>query len=357
MRVLVTGGAGFIGSNFLQMFVGRKPEHTFVCFDKLTYAGNLLSLEEISSAPNFAFEKGDVADPADVDRVFEQHRPDAVVHFAAESHVDRSIHDPGAFVRTNVNGTLTLLLACKKLWEGGGGSERSGQAHRFHHVSTDEVYGSLTEHDPAFTEETRYDPSSPYAASKAGSDHLVRAFHRTYGIPVTLTNCSNNYGARQGPEKLVPLTLLNALEGRELPVYGTGTNRRDWLYVDDHCEAIWTVLERGVVGQTYNIGGGDEQCNIDVVKTICRLVAEETGKSEDSVLGLIRFVKDRPGHDWRYAIDATKVHGALGWEPKVRIAEGLRETLRWYVKNPRWVESMKSGEHRQWVEKNYGSRK
>ncbi len=360
MKILVTGGAGFIGSNFLQMFVRRKPEHTFVCFDKLTYAGNLLSLDEISSAPNFAFEKGDVADPADVDRVFEQHRPDQVVHFAAESHVDRSIHDPGAFVRTNVNGTLTLLLASKKLWlseQSGQSGQGGGAPHRFHHVSTDEVYGSLTEHDPAFTEETRYDPSSPYAASKAGSDHLVRAFHRTYGVPVTITNCSNNYGARQAPEKLIPLTLLNALEGRELPVYGTGTNRRDWLYVDDHCEAIWTVLERGAIGQTYNIGGGDEQCNIDVVKTICRLVAEETGRSEESVLGLIRFVKDRPGHDWRYAIDARKVHGALGWEPKVRIAQGLRETLRWYVKNPKWVESMKSGEHRNWVEKNYGSRK
>jgi dTDP-glucose 4,6-dehydratase len=358
VKILVTGGAGFIGSNFLQMFVRRKPEHTFVCFDKLTYAGNLLSLDEISSAPNFAFEKGDVADAADVDRVFEQHKPDQVIHFAAESHVDRSIHDPGAFVRTNVNGTLTLLLASKKLWESGQSGQGGGGApHRFHHVSTDEVYGSLTEHDPAFTEETRYDPSSPYAASKAGSDHLVRAFHRTYGVPVTITNCSNNYGARQAPEKLIPLTLLNALEGRDLPVYGTGTNRRDWLYVDDHCEAIWTVLERGAVGQTYNIGGGDEQCNIDVVKTICQLVAEETGRSEESVLGLIKFVKDRPGHDWRYAIDARKVHGALGWEPKVRIAQGLRETLRWYVKNPKWVESMKSGDHREWVEKNYGSRK
>jgi dTDP-glucose 4,6-dehydratase len=350
MKILVTGGAGFIGSNFLQMFVRRYPAHSFVAFDKLTYAGNLLSLEEISSASNFAFVRGDVADAGDVDRVFEEHRPDVVVHFAAESHVDRSIHDPGEFVRTNVTGTLTLLVACKKAWE------KNGGAHRFHHVSTDEVYGSLTESDPAFTEETRYDPSSPYAASKAGSDHLVRAFHRTYGVPVTITNCSNNYGARQAPEKLIPLTLLNALESHELPVYGTGTNRRDWLYVDDHCEAIWTVLERGTVGHTYNVGGGDEECNIDVVRTICRLVAQETGRSEESVLGLIRFVKDRPGHDWRYAIDAAKVHDSLGWKPKVRLAEGLRETLRWYVKNPRWVESMKSGEHRQWVEKNYGKR-
>ena len=350
MRILVTGGAGFIGSNFLQMCVRRHPDSSFVAFDKLTYAGNLLSLEEIQDAPNFSFEKGDVADPADVERVFEKHRPDVVVHFAAESHVDRSIHDPGEFVRTNVTGTLTLLLAAKKAWAASAG------AHRFHHVSTDEVYGSLTEKDPAFTEDTRYDPSSPYAASKAGSDHLVRAFHRTYGVPVTITNCSNNYGARQAPEKLVPLTLLNALDEKELPVYGTGTNRRDWLYVDDHCEAIWTVLERGAVGQTYNVGGGDEQSNIDVVMTICRLVAEETGRPEEAVQGLVRFVKDRPGHDWRYAIDAKKVHDALGWKPKVRLAEGLRETLRWYVKNPRWVESMKSGEHRQWVEKNYAQR-
>jgi dTDP-glucose 4,6-dehydratase len=349
VRLLVTGGAGFIGSNFLQMFVRKHPSHSFVCFDKLTYAGNLLSLDEIKDAPNFTFVRGDVADPGDVDRAFEEHRPDAVVHFAAESHVDRSIHDPGEFVRTNVTGTLTLLVACKKAWG------KSG-SHRFHHVSTDEVYGSLREDDPAFTEDTRYDPSSPYAASKAGSDHLVRAFHRTYGLPVTITNCSNNYGARQAPEKLIPLTLLNALEGRELPVYGTGKNRRDWLYVDDHCEAIWTVLERGAVGQTYNIGGGDEQCNIDVVQTICRLVAEETGRAAADVAALIRFVEDRPGHDWRYAIDASKVHDALSWAPRVPFAEGLRTTLRWYMQNPRWVESMKSGEHRQWVEKNYDQR-
>jgi dTDP-glucose 4,6-dehydratase len=349
MNILVTGGAGFIGSNFLQMQVVRQPSHKFICFDKLTYAGNLLSLEEIKDAPNFVFERGDVASADDVARVFEAHRPDVVVHFAAESHVDRSIHDPGEFVRTNVTGTSTLLSACKKAWA-------KGTTQRFHHVSTDEVYGSLHEEDPAFTEETRYDPSSPYAASKAGSDHLVRAFHRTYGLPVTITNCSNNYGARQGPEKLIPLTLLNALGGRELPVYGSGKNRRDWLFVDDHCEAIWTVLERGSVGRTYNVGGGDEQCNIDVVRTICRLVAEETGRPAESVLGLIRFVEDRPGHDWRYAIDARKVHAELGWQPKVRLTEGLKVTLRWYLHNPKWVESMSSTEHRQWVEKNYDRR-
>jgi len=350
MKILVTGGAGFIGSNFLLTFVPRYPEHSFVCFDKLTYAGNLLSIAEIDGARNFAFERGDIADADAVQALFERHRPDVVVHFAAESHVDRSIHDPAEFVRTNVMGTLQLLNACKAAWKGQG-------SHRFHHVSTDEVYGSLhSEDEHPFTEDSHYDPSSPYAASKAGSDHLVRAFHRTFGLPVTITNCSNNYGPRQAPEKLIPLTMLNALDGKELPVYGTGSNRRDWLYVGDHCEAIWTVLERGVVGHTYNVGGGDERSNIDLVRAICHLVAEETGRAAQSVLGLIRFVADRPGHDWRYAIDAAKIHGGLAWAPGTRLTEGLRATLRWYVQNPAWVESMRSGEHRLWVEKNYDHR-
>ncbi len=306
MKVLVTGGAGFIGSNFLQTFVRRHPEHSFVCFDKLTYAGNLLSLSGIDSAKNFRVREG-----AAISRT---RRPsstssdgtlqaDVVVHFAAESHVDRSIHDPAEFVRTNVMGTLHLLNACKGAWKG-------SSPHRFHHVSTDEVYGSLhSETEGAFTENSHYDPSSPYAASKASSDHLVRAFHRTFGLPITITNCSNNYGPRQAPEKLIPLTMLNALEGRELPVYGTGTNRRDWLYVEDHCEAIWTVLEHGVVGQTYNVGGGDERSNIELVRAMCQLVAEETGRPPDRVLGLIRFVEDRPGHDWRYAIERREDRG------------------------------------------------
>jgi dTDP-glucose 4,6-dehydratase len=351
MRILVTGGAGFIGSNFLLTFVPRHREHSFVCLDKLTYAGNLLSLSSLEGAPNFAFERGDIADPDTVRRVFEQHEPEVVVHFAAESHVDRSIHDPAEFVRTNVMGTLHLLNACRAAWKDQGGT------HRFHHVSTDEVYGALhSEGEPPFTEDSHYDPSSPYAASKAGSDHLVRAFHRTFGLPITITNCSNNYGPRQAPEKLIPLTLLNALDGRELPVYGTGSNRRDWLYVEDHCEAIWTVLERGVVGQTYNVGGGDECSNIEIVRTICELVAEETGRASEAVLALIRFVEDRPGHDWRYAIDATKIEGTLGWTPAVRLAAGLKTTLRWYMQNPAWVESMRSGEHRLWVEKNYDHR-
>jgi dTDP-glucose 4,6-dehydratase len=348
MRILVTGGAGFIGSNFLNMFVPRHPEHSFVCFDKLTYAGNPLSLSDVEGAKNFRLEVADIAEADVVSRVFADFRPDVVVHFAAESHVDRSIHDPGEFVRTNVVGTLQLLNASRALWKG-------GVTGRFHHVSTDEVYGSLRD-DGTFTEDSRYDPSSPYAASKASSDHLVRAFHRTYGLPVTITNCSNNYGPRQAPEKLIPLTILNALEGRDLPVYGTGKNCRDWLYVDDHCEAIWTVLERGQIGQTYNVGGNEERTNIDVVTTLCGLVAEQTGRPAADVLRLIRFVEDRPGHDWRYAIDASKLKRELGWEPTLRFSEGLARTLAWYVANPAWVKAVQAGEHQKWIEKNYDGR-
>jgi dTDP-glucose 4,6-dehydratase len=354
MKFLVTGGAGFIGSNFLNLLVPRHPDHTFVVLDKLTYAGNPLSLEEIRNAKNFAFEEGDIADPEAVARVFDRHQPEVVVHFAAESHVDRSIVDPTEFVRTNVVGTIRLLEACKARWKGGAPGQG---AHRFHHISTDEVYGSLGDADPAFTEQTRYDPSSPYAASKASSDHLVRAFHRTYRLPVTITNCSNNYGPRQAPEKLLPLTMLNALDGRELPVYGTGGNTRDWLFVDDHCDAIWAVLERGAPGQTYNVGGNDERRNIDLVRMVCELVAEETGRSRESVLGLIRFVADRPGHDWRYAVEASKITRDLGWKPSVRLADGLRRTLRWYMSHGAWVESMRGGAHREWIEKNYGDRR
>jgi dTDP-glucose 4,6-dehydratase len=348
MNILVTGGAGFIGSNFLNTFVPRHPQHSFLCLDKLTYAGNPLSLVEIENAQNFSLEVGDIADAVHVTRVFNDYRPDVVVHFAAETHVDRSILDPGEFVRTNVVGTLQLLNACKASW-------KTGSSQRFHHVSTDEVYGSLTD-DGAFTEDNRYDPSSPYAASKAASDHLVRAFHRTYGLPVTITNCSNNYGPRQAPEKLIPLTLLNAVEGRELPVYGTGGNRRDWLYVEDHCEAVWAVIERGKVGQTYNVGGGEERANIDVVRTICEVVAERTGRPAADVLGLIRFVEDRPGHDWRYAVDASKLQRELGWQPKMRLATGLARTISWYLDNPAWVKAVRAGEHQKWIETNYDRR-
>ncbi|MGH7271837.1 MAG: dTDP-glucose 4,6-dehydratase [Polyangiaceae bacterium] len=351
MKVLVTGGAGFIGSAFLNMLVPRHPEHSFLCVDKLTYAGNPMSLDGLKTRGNFSLEIADIADGPSVDRIFDAHRPEVVVHFAAETHVDRSIHDPGEFVRTNVVGTLALLNASRALHKAG----RSPEFRRFHHVSTDEVYGSLAD-EGAFTEDTRYDPSSPYAASKASSDHLVRAFHRTYGLPTTITNCSNNYGPRQAPEKLIPLTLLNALAGRELPVYGQGRNKRDWLYVEDHCDAVWTVIERGAVGETYNVGGGEERSNIDVVRAICELVAEESGAPRERLLALIRFVEDRPGHDWRYAIDASKIHRELGWAPRMRLATGLRSTLRWYMAHPEWVAAVQSGAHQAWLTTNYEHR-
>ena len=289
MRILVTGGAGFIGANFLNLMVPRFPEHRFVNADKLTYAANLDSLAEVALLPNYALERCDIADRAAVEAVFERHDPEVVVHFAAESHVDRSIAAPDAFIQTNIVGTFNLVDVCRRRW---GKSE----GRLFHHVSTDEVFGSLGE-DGHFTEDSRYDPSSPYSASKAASDHLVRAYHRTFGLPVKLTNCSNNYGPRQFPEKLVPLMILNALGRKPLPVYGKGLNVRDWLYVDDHCEAIWRVIERGRMGETYNIGGRCERRNIDVVTSICDLVAEATGASAAELRALMTFVTDRPGHD------------------------------------------------------------
>jgi dTDP-glucose 4,6-dehydratase len=348
MRFLVTGGAGFIGANFLDLVVPRHPEHRFVNLDKLTYAANLGSLEHIANAPNYTFVRADIADMAAVRAAFEEHRPDVVVHFAAESHVDRSIEGPRAFVEANIVGTFNLLEAARATWKPGEGM--------FHHVSTDEVYGSLGA-TGMFVESTRYDPSSPYSASKAASDHLVRAYHRTFGLPIKLTNCSNNYGPRQFPEKLVPLMTLNAVEGKPLPVYGKGENVRDWLFVTDHCEAIWTVIAKGEVGETYNIGGSNEIRNIDVVHTICRLVAEETGKPEQALLELITYVKDRPGHDLRYAIDAGKIRDRLGWEPSETFATGIRKTVRWYLDNPAWIDSVRTGEYRKWIETNYGERR
>src|SRR5580658_7362565 len=347
MHVLVTGGAGFIGSNFLNLSVPRFPDRRFINVDHLGYAANLANVADTARRPNYAFARVDITDADAVDRLFQEHTPDLVVHFAAESYVDRSIVGPRAFVRTNIERTFNLLEACRKCWPRGRGV--------VHHVSTDEVYGSLGS-TGAFTEESPYDPSSPYSASKAASDHFVRAYARTFGVAIKITNCSNNYGPYQFPEKLIPLIILNAIDRQPLPVYGQGLNRRDWLYVEDHCEAIWAVIERGVVGQTYNVGGGDERSNIELVRTMCQLVAEETGRPAESVLGLIRFVEDRPGHDWRYAIDSAKIHGKLGWTPSVRLGAGLRATLRWYMQNPAWVESMRSGEHRLWVEKNYDHR-
>lgn len=347
MNILVTGGAGFIGSNFLNLMVPRHPEHHFVNVDNLTYAANLANLTAVQDRPNYSLERVDITDRAAVRDLFERRHPNVLVHFAAESHVDRSIHAPDTFIATNITGTFHLLDEFRAL--------PKDQAKLFHHVSTDEVYGSLGP-TGLFTEQTPYDPSSPYSASKAASDHLVRAYHRTYGVPTKLTNCSNNYGPYQFPEKLIPLMILNAIEGKPLPVYGRGENVRDWLYVDDHCEAIWTVIEKGKLGETYNIGGLNEKKNLDVVHAICKLVAEEKGVALDPLLALIRFVEDRPGHDLRYAIDPAKITRELGWSPRENFETGLRKTVRWYLDHEGWVNQVRSGEYRDWIAKNYDKR-
>jgi dTDP-glucose 4,6-dehydratase len=347
MLIFVTGGAGFIGSEFLRLLVPRYPEHQFVNVDKLTYAANLLSLESIASLPNYRLEQVDIADAEQVAGLFSRHQPDLVVHFAAESHVDRSILGPGEFVRTNIDGTFQLLEACRQHWKTKPGL--------FHHVSTDEVYGSLGA-EGLFTEDTRYDPSSPYSASKASSDHLVRAYARTYGMRTRITNCSNNYGPYQFPEKLIPLMIMNCLERKPLPVYGKGDNIRDWLFVTDHCEAIWRVIESGKDGETYNVGGHNEVKNIDVVHRLCKAVAQETGAPESEILGLITYVQDRPGHDLRYAIDATKIKRELGWTPRETFETGLIKTVRWYIQSSEWVKRVRSGEYRKWLEQNYAGR-
>ncbi|MCA9528621.1 MAG: dTDP-glucose 4,6-dehydratase [Myxococcales bacterium] len=347
MNILVTGGAGFIGANFLNLLVPRHPEHRFINVDALTYAANPASLDPIADRPNYAFARVDITDADAVQALFAEHEPDCVVHFAAESHVDRSILGPRQFVRTNIEGTFNLLEAARTRWAPGDGL--------FHHVSTDEVYGSLGP-TGLFTEDTRYDPSSPYSASKAASDHLVRAYHRTFRLPVKITNCSNNYGPLQFPEKLIPLMILNCLERKPLPIYGEGTNVRDWLYVTDHCEAIWAVVERGAVGRTYNIGGHNEVRNIDVVDRLCETVAELTGQDVDGLLALKTYVKDRPGHDHRYAIDASRIGEELGWTPKETFETGLRKTVQWYLDHSEWVDKVRSGEYRNWLDANYGDR-
>jgi dTDP-glucose 4,6-dehydratase len=346
--MLITGGAGFIGANFLQLFVPRYPEHTFINLDKLTYAANLSSLKEIASLVNYVFVRADIVDTHAVLDVFQRYEPDAVVHFAAESHVDRSILGPAAFVQTNIVGTFNLLEACRTTWN-------PVTRGLFHHISTDEVFGSLGEAG-CFTEETRYDPSSPYSASKAASDNLVRAYHRTFGVPIKMTNCSNNYGPRQFPEKLIPLMLLNALNGKPLPVYGDGHHVRDWLYVNDHCEAIWTVMEKGRVGETYNVGGNCQKTNLEVVRTLCQVAAAETGRSVEEFEKLIIFVPDRPGHDFRYAIDTTRIRSDLGWTPQETFDSGLQKTVRWYLEHPAWVEEVRSGDYRRWLSTNYETR-
>ncbi|WP_089611979.1 dTDP-glucose 4,6-dehydratase [Dehalobacterium formicoaceticum] len=349
MRILVTGGAGFIGSNFLNLFVARYPEHHFINLDKLTYAANLLNLTEIENLPNYTFVQGDLTDRPLLDQVFDRFQPDRMVHFAAESHVDRSISEPGAFIYTNILGTFHLLEICKKNWQESNGKFREGTL--LHHVSTDEVYGSLGA-EGLFTEDSRYDPSSPYSASKASGDHLVRSYFRTYGLPVLITNCSNNYGPYQFPEKLIPLMILHALEGKPLPVYGKGENVRDWLYVEDHCEAIWTVMEKGILGETYNIGGNYERKNIELVHTICDLLGAELNRDPQEFKDLIVFTRDRPGHDLRYAIDSSKMM-KLGWQPRETFTTGLQKTVQWYLNHRPWVESVQSGAYQNWMKQQY----
>lgn len=349
--ILVTGGAGFIGANFVLDWLARSDEPV-LNLDALTYAGNLANLAALDGDARHRFVHGDVCDRALLDRLLAQHRPRAIVHFAAESHVDRSLHGPGAFIRTNVEGTYTLLEAARGYWSALPDAERA--AFRFLHVSTDEVYGSLAADAAPFTEQHPYAPNSPYSASKAASDHLVRAWHHSYGLPVLTTHCSNNYGPYHFPEKLIPLTIVNALAAQPLPVYGDGLNVRDWLYVGDHCAAIRTVLERGRVGETYNVGGWNEQTNLDIVRTVCRLLDQLCPDPAGPRERLITFVADRPGHDRRYAINARKMERELGWRPAETFDSGIRKTIQWYLDHPQWVEQVQSGEYRHWLERHYG---
>ncbi len=353
MTILVTGGAGFIGSNFILDWLSASDEPV-INLDLLTYAGNLRNLDRLRDDPRHRFVRGDICDRALVDRLLAEDPVRAIVHFAAESHVDRSIHGPGTFVQTNVIGTFTLLEAARAHWSTLG--EQSRADFRFLHVSTDEVYGSLGPDDPPFVETRGFEPNSPYSASKAGSDHLVRAWSHTYGLPVLTTNCSNNYGPFQFPEKLIPLVIANALAGRPLPVYGDGRQVRDWLYVGDHCSAIREVLARGELGETYNIGGWNEQANIDVVRTICSLLDELRPDPAGPRERLITFVTDRPGHDRRYAIDARKIEKALGWRPAETFATGLRRTVEWYLGAADWLAEVQSGSYRNWIDLNYDGR-
>ncbi|MHA7681467.1 dTDP-glucose 4,6-dehydratase [Cupriavidus sp. PET2-C1] len=350
-HILVTGGAGFIGANFVLNWLGREEADSIVNVDKLTYAGNLATLASLEGNNRHVFSQTDIGDRAALDQLFVAYKPRAVIHFAAESHVDRSIHGPAEFIQTNIVGTFTLLEAVRAYWGGLDGVARAG--FRFLHVSTDEVFGSLGSNDPQFSETTAYAPNSPYSASKAASDHLVRAYHHTYGLPVLTTNCSNNYGPYHFPEKLIPLIIANALGGKALPIYGDGLNVRDWLYVGDHCAAIREVLARGQVGETYNVGGWNEKTNLEVVHTLCDLLDELRPKAAGSYRDQITFVKDRPGHDKRYAIDARKLERELGWKPAESFESGLRKTVQWYLENQPWVQNVMSGAYRNWVAKQY----
>jgi len=360
VKILITGGAGFIGSAVVRHII-KNTQDAVVNVDKLTYAGNLNSLASVAESERYSFIKADICDRDALDQIFSEHQPDAVMHLAAESHVDRSISGPAEFIQTNIIGTYTLLEAARHYWLG---LDKERQAtFRFHHISTDEVYGDLPHPDevseaelPLFTETTAYAPSSPYSASKASSDHLVRAWLRTYGLPTIVTNCSNNYGPYHFPEKLIPLVILNALDGKALPVYGKGDQIRDWLYVEDHARALYTVVTKGKIGETYNIGGHNEKQNLDVVHTICDLLDEIVPK-KGSYRDQITYVADRPGHDRRYAIDAHKIGVELGWKPQETFESGIRKTVEWYLSNQDWVNNIKSGAYKSWIEQNYGERK
>ncbi|MFZ9056176.1 MAG: dTDP-glucose 4,6-dehydratase [Flavobacteriales bacterium] len=355
MNILVTGGCGFIGSNFIRQRLKESgsPLQKLVNLDLLTYAGNPANLADLENDPRYVFQHGDIGDEGLVANLLQKHRIDAVLNFAAESHVDRSIDSPEPFIQTNVTGTLRLLNAVRRYWGALDAEKRSG--FRFLHVSTDEVYGTLAPTDPAFSETTPFAPNSPYAASKAASDHLVRAFHHTYGLPTLTTNCSNNYGPYHFPEKLIPLMILNALDGKPLPVYGDGQQIRDWLYVGDHCDAIRVVLKQGRVGEHYNVGGWNEMANLDIVHTLCTLLDQSRPRADgQSYTTQITHVADRPGHDRRYAIDASRMANELGWKPKETFATGIEKTLRWYLDNPDWVARVRSGAYRDWMQTQYG---
>lgn len=349
-NILITGGAGFIGSHVVRLFVNKYPEYRIINLDKLTYAGNLANLRDIEHAPNYTFVRADICDLETIREVFRRYEIDGVIHLAAESHVDRSIKDPFTFARTNVMGTLTLLQAAKEYWN------EAWEGKRFYHISTDEVYGALEFDGSLFTEETRYNPHSPYSAAKASSDHFVRAYHDTYGMPTIVTNCSNNYGPYQFPEKLIPLFINNIRHGRPLPVYGTGENVRDWLYVEDHARAIDLIFHRGKIAETYNIGGFNEWKNIDLIRVIVKTVDRLLGNPEGTSDKLITFVTDRAGHDLRYAIDASKLKRELGWEPSLQFEEGIEKTVRWYLENQEWMDQITSGEYEKYYDSMYKNR-